>query len=651
MSNKARADGQPITAPYGSWKSPITSDLIVAESVGLSELRLDQAVYWIESRPHEGGRYTLVKLRDDGSQQEVTPHPLNVRTRVHEYGGGAYEVSDGTIYFVNFSDQRLYRLQPESDPYPITPKAQLRFADMCIDRERNCLFAVREDHRGSGEAVNTLVRIPFDGDATGGEVLVSGNDFYAAPRLSPDGSHLVWLTWNHPNMPWDGTELWIGTLNDDGAVYDSRKIAGGLEESISQPRWSPDGQLVFISDHSGWFNLYIWHENTTTALCPMDAEFGPPPWRFAISSYGFATADQIICIYSEAGTSRLASLDLRSGTLENIDTPFTSMSGLRVSAEQAYFLAASPTEPSSIVRLELESGNYQILRRSSDYHVDAGYISIPQCIEFPTEENLTAHAFFYSPHNQDFQGPGEERPPLMVLSHGGPTGATSATLSMKIQYWTSRGIAVVDVNYGGSTGYGRAYRQRLNGRWGIVDVDDCVNAATYLAQQGLVDGDRLMIAGGSAGGYTTLCALTFRDVFHAGASHFGVSDLEILAQHTHKFESRYLDSLVGPYPERRDLYRERSPIHFVDCLSCPLILFQGLEDKVVPPEQSEMMFNAVLAKEIPVAYVPFEGEQHGFRRAENIKRALDAELYFYSRIFGFELADPVDPASIMNLDQ
>ncbi len=513
------------------------------------------------------------------------------------------------------------------------------------------MVCVREDHTVAGrEAVNAIVSLDLDGGGDGdAQVLVSGNDFYAAPRLSPDGTRLAWLTWNHPNMPWDGTELWVGELRADGSLGRTERVAGGPAESIFQPEWSPGGVLHFVSDRTGWWNLYRWRDGRIEPLAEMAAEFGLPQWVFGMATYGFASAERIICAYTEGGTDHLAALDTATGRLAPIDTPYAEIGAVRVGPGRALLLAGSPTEPTSLVQLDLATGQCEVLRRSSGVPVDPGYLSPPQPIEFPTEGGLTAHAFFYPPRNPDYVAPPGERPPLLVISHGGPTGATSSTLDLRIQYWTSRGIGVLDVNYGGSTGYGRAYRGRLEGRWGVVDVDDCANGARYLVGRGAVDGDRLIIRGGSAGGYTTLCALTFRDVFQAGASYYGVSDLEALAQETHKFESRYLDRLVGPYPERADLYRERSPIHFTDRLSCPVIFFQGLEDPVVPPSQAEQMVEALRAKGLPVAYVPFEGEQHGFRRAEHIKRALEAELYFYAQVFGFALAEPVEPVPIENL--
>jgi dipeptidyl aminopeptidase/acylaminoacyl peptidase len=633
--------------PYGSWKSPVTSDLIVSGSISLSDAALDgEDIYWIESRPSEQGRNVIVRRTAGGLIEDVTPAGFNARTTVHEYGGGAYVVSGGVVYFSNFADQRIYRQSPGSSPQPVTATEKIYYADGVIDARRNRMICVREDHRAPGrESVNTIVSINLDGDEAG-TVLVSGNDFYSSPRLSPDGNRLAWLTWNHPNLPWDGTELWVAELNDDGAIGRAELIAGGVAESIFQPEWSPGGVLHFVSDRTGWWNFYRWREAKAEPLCKMDVEFGAPQWVFRMATYGFESSDRIICTYNDQANWQLASLDLKAGKLEPIETTFTEISSLRVAPGRAVFIGGSPTEPPSVIHLDLATRRIEALRRSISLEIDEGYISIPQAIEFPTEDNLTSHGFFYPPKNRDYTAPEQESPPLLVISHGGPTGTTTTTLRLMIQYWTSRGLGVLDVNYGGSTGYGRAYRERLNGNWGVVDVDDCVNGALYLVERGLADGNKLIIRGGSAGGYTTLAALTFRDVFKAGASYYGISDLEVLEQDCHKFESRYNSNLIGPKPEREDLYKARSPIHFTESLSCPLILFQGLEDKVVPPNQAEMMFEAARAKGLPVAYIPFEGEQHGFRRAENIKRSLDAELYFYSKVFGFNADVEVDQSII-----
>jgi len=643
----------PKIAPYGSWKSPITSDLFVKEALTLSQIRLDgEDVYWVEMRPSQGGRQVIVRQTADGEREDVTPPEFNARTRVHEYGGGDYVVQDGEVYFSNFADQQLYRQSPKGAPQLISHDCaddRVRYADAVVDRDRQRLICVREDHRANErEPVNEIVAVPCAGGES--KVLATGKDFYASPRLSPDGSRVAWLSWNHPNMPWDGCELWFGEFTADGSIANARVVAGGLRESIFQPEWSPDGTLYFVSDRSGWWNIYReTGKGSVECVCEMDAEFGGAQWIFGLSTYAFESANRIVCGYNQRGIWRLATIDTATGQLETIETPYTDLSFVCAAPGRVYFRAASRTEPISITGFDRKTREAKIYQRQSKASIDAGYYSQAEAIEFPTENGLTAHGFYYAPANRDFAAPPEEKPPLLVKSHGGPTSATIAALMLSIQYWTSRGFAVLDVNYGGSTGYGRAYRERLNGSWGIVDVDDCVNGAKFLAAQGRVDGDRLVIDGGSAGGYTTLCALTFRDVFKAGASHYGVSDLEALELDTHKFESKYSDGLIGPYPARRDLYIERSPLHFADQLSCPVIFFQGLEDKVVPPNQAEMMVEALRKKGVPVAYVAFEGEQHGFRRAENIKRSLDGELYFYARVFGFELADKVEPVEIENL--
>lgn len=642
---------EPTVAPYGSWKSPITSDLIAAATIRLSQIQVDgDDIYWLEQRPAEAGRNVIVRRAPDGTTRDVNPAPFNARTRVHEYGGGAYVVDQGTVYFSNFADQRLYRQIPDAPPYPLTPTRDLRYAAGVIDRRRGRMIAVREDHTGGGEAVNTLVSLDLEGDEkNGGEVLGSGNDFYASPRISPDGARIAWLTWNHPNMPWDENELWVAELTTAGLLRNAQKVAGAAGESLFQPEWSPDGVLHFVSDRTGWWNLYRWRDGQIEPLHPMEAEFGEPQWVFGQSLYAFDSAQRIVCTYIVKGDCHLATLDTRTGQLESLEIPYTEIESVRAMAGRVTFIGGSPTKPSSVVLLELATGRHEILRRSSDVTVDEGYISLPEMIEYPTENGQTAFGYYYPPKNRDFSGPANEKPPLLVKVHGGPTGATSSVLNLSIQFWTSRGFAVLDVNYGGSTGYGTAYRRRLNGKWGIVDLDDTVNGARYLVARGLVDGKRLAVDGGSAGGYTTLAVLTFRDVFKAGASYFGVSDLEALAKETHKFESRYLDSMIGPYPERRDRYVERSPLYHIERMNTPLLILQGLEDKVVPPNQAEMMFEAVKRKGVPVAYIAYEGEQHGFRQAKHIKRSLDAELYFYSKVFGFPLADAIEPVPIENL--
>jgi dipeptidyl aminopeptidase/acylaminoacyl peptidase len=645
----------PEAAPYGAWRSPITAASIAAGGVALSSAAIsDGDVYWLEGKPLEAGRVVLVRLAPDGTRQELTPSPMSVRTRVHEYGGGAYAVHGNAVFFSNFADQRLYRQDARSAPAPITPEPSVpsgtRFADACLTEDGHLLICVRERHESEGpEATNELVALPADGSGEA-SVIASGHDFYASPRISPDGRRLAWLTWDHPRMPWDGSEVWLADLVGDGSISNARRVAGGADESIFQPEWSPSGELHFVSDRSGWWNLYRVHGETTEPLAPMEAEFGAPQWVFGMSTYAFLDDGRIACIVSQDGLDRLAFVQA-GHPIQNADLPYTAFSrGLSSSGDTLVFIAASPTEAAAVIRLNTSTGEREVLRRGLEHDVDPAFVSRPRPIAFPSEGgHATAYALYYPPTNREYVGPPGERPPLIVESHGGPTSMTQAQLNLDIQFWTSRGFGVVDVNYGGSSGFGRAYRQRLTGRWGITDTQDCISAARYLAQQGEVDGRRLAIRGGSAGGYTTLCALVFHDDFAAGASYYGVADCEALATDTHKFESRYLDRLIGPYPEAKEVYRERSPIHFADRLSCPVILFQGLEDRVVPPSQAEQMVEALRANHLPFAYLAFEGEQHGFRKAETIQRALEAELYFYSRVFRFPLAEPIEPVEIENL--
>jgi dipeptidyl aminopeptidase/acylaminoacyl peptidase len=638
-----------IIASYGSWKSPITADLITAKTIGFVQLCIDgEDIYWSESRPLENGRCVIIRLAPDGKITECTPSNFYVRTRVHEYGGGAFTASDGVIYFCNFKDQRLYRQPIGGTAELLTPQEGYRYADLVVDRKHNRIICIREDHTEEGEAVNTIVSIDLKGN-NNGTILVEGNSFYSSARLSPDGNKLAWLTWNHPKMPWDGCELWVAEVNEDGTLQNADLVAGSMTESIFQPEWSPNGILHFVAEYTGWWNLYRWRDGKVEALYPKEAEFGLPQWIFGMSTYGFTSENTIFCAYTQNGIWHLASLDTNNKRLALIETTFTATAFLQCGKGFAAFFGSSSTQPWTLVKMDFRTNRIEPIKQAFEVSVDTEYLSNAQSISFSTTNGKSAHAIYYAPQNKDYDPPENERPPLMVISHGGPTAAAGTTLNYGIQYWTSRGFAVLDVNYGGSTGYGREYRQRLNGNWGIVDLDDCCNGALYLVREGLADENRLAIRGGSAGGYTTLACLAFRNVFKAGASHFGVSDLEALAKDTHKFESRYLDSLIGPYPKRQDLYYERSPINFTQNFNCPLILFQGDEDEIVPPNQSQKMFEAVRAKEIPVAYVLFEGEQHGFRKAESIKRALEGELYFYSKIFKFDLVEEIEPVQIENL--
>lgn len=700
-----------LMAPCGSWPTPITSELVVRAAASLGEVALDgDDVWWAERRPEEAGRTQLVRWQPGTGPQDVLPEGFNVRTAVHEYGGGAWWVRDGVVWFADWADQRLYRLQvgegtdlPAADggsggePRPVTPDPELprsgRWADGdvtyrvgLVDLARadggassgTWMVAVREHHPAGGSPAdvrNELVAFPPEGGLSP-QLLHSGPDFVSNPRISPDGTRLCWLQWDHPDMPWDGTELhvaeivWSGTgpsLGKDlhfaghGSVLPPGGDGDRQGESVFQPRWAPDGSLWFISDRAGWWDLYRWDGASVEPMVQMQADIGVPQWVFGQSRYAFLDGGQVVLAYHRDGVDHLA-VRATDGTVVDLDLPYSEYDSVQAAGSHVVFVGASATSEPVVVRVQLQSGrmsqrsapsveHLDVLRPARDLGLDEKWISVPEAIEFPTSGGRTAHGLFYPPTNPRVLPPEGERPPLLVLIHGGPTSAARPILKLGTQYWTSRGFAVVDVNYGGSTGYGRAYRNQLQAAWGVVDIDDCEAAARWLAAQGKVDLNRLCIRGGSAGGYTSLAALAFRDTFAAGASHYGVADLEALAEDTHKFESRYLDGLIGPYPEALDVYRERSPIHHVEGFDRPLAVFQGLEDQIVPPNQAEMIVDALRKQGVPVAYVPFEGEQHGFRDAANIRRALDGELSFYAQVFGFDLPseEGIDPLPVENL--
>jgi dipeptidyl aminopeptidase/acylaminoacyl peptidase len=649
--------------PYGSWPSPISVEMAVAGALALREPRLDgDDVYWIEGRPEERGRQVIVRWSEEHGLGDVIPPELNARTMIHEYGGGGYAVHGGRVYFSSFADGRVYRQRVGSgeQPEPVTPSGPYRFGDLLVDAGRRRLLAVREDHTplaagasGHGrrpEPEDTLIAI--DARSADVNVLASGYDFYSTPRPSPDGRLLAWLSWRHPNMPWDGTELRLADVGPDGWLAGERTVAGGAEESIVQPEWAPDGSLVFASDRSGWWNLYrltpagLIEPGPAIPLAPMEAEFAGPQWVFGMSWFGIAPDGTIVAVAHRSGRDELWMIPASGGSAERIEVPDEEIASLQVGRDRVAYLGASPIEPRAVVVLDLSGGMRRVLRTAADIELDRSCFSRPEPISFPTSDGATAHALYYAPQNAEVEAPAGERPPLVVMSHGGPTSSASGSLDLVTQIFTSRGFAVVDVDYGGSSGYGREYMRRLDGSWGIVDVDDCINAARFLAERGDVDERRMAIRGGSAGGYTTLCALVFHDVFAAGASYFGVGDLEALARDTHKFESRYLDRLVAPYPDGLATYRERSPFHFKERLTRPVIVLQGMDDKVVLPAQAEELVSALRDRQIPHAYLPFEGEGHGFRQAQNIRRALEAEISFYAQVFGFTLADEIEPVKV-----
>jgi len=651
------------TAPYGSWKSAIDADQLVQGSVRLSEASLvDGRCYWLESRPAEKGRSVLVQHCPKRGRRDITPAPLSVRSKAHEYGGASYLVSDNTVYFVLAEDQRLYRMDLEKQlPEPITPENKSRYADLVLDRKRNRLLCVEEDHAPcdqGGEAIARILAIDLDEPLeSASQVLVEGADFYSNPTLSPNGNRLSFLRWHHPNMPWDATELCVAELDADGAVQNVNLVAGRNGESVFQPQWSPEGALFFVSDRNNWWNIYRQGVDSQSAegsppaegspLWEKKAEFATPQWIFGMSTYGFLTSDEILCTFTEDGRWHLATIDIHSGEHRRLEQPYCDIESLRCESHKAVMIAAGPDRLPAVIAYDNHSGKFESIASSHSNKLPEGIFSIAQEIEFPAG-GRSVYGFYYPPYNPAYSAPEGEKPPLIVFSHGGPTGATSAGLNLKVQYWTSRGFAILDVNYSGSTGYGRDYRERLKGNWGITDVEDVCAGAEYLVAKELADPQRLLIKGGSAGGYTVLAALTFHNTFRAGASHYGIGDLTTLARDTHKFESRYLDKLVGPWPEAEAIYRERSPIEHVEQLNCPVIFFQGLEDKVVPPNQAETMVGALRQRGIAVAYITFEDEGHGFRGGNSIKMALEGELEFYSRIFKFPLPAPGPGIAIEN---
>ncbi|WP_036262123.1 S9 family peptidase [Methylocapsa aurea] len=637
-------------ASYGAWVSPVSVELMTGAAVGLSSLAVDgPTLYWLEARPAESGRTVLCRRRANGQIEELTLAPSNVGSRVHEYGGGAYAVADGVAVYSERKDGSVWLIEADASPRQIATPEGCRYADFELDLRRRRVLAIREDHRERPptDPKAAIVALPLDSDGSE-EVLVEGPDFLSSPRLSPSGDWIAWIAWDHPDMPWDRTRLFIAGLMPDGMLGPSNLVAGQAPESIVQPEWSAGDILHFCSDRTGWWNLYALRGGAATPVAPVEAEIGGPHWVFRQRYYAFLPDGRIVVAIVRDGIrsagmiaeGAIAPLDIG----QVLDTPQPLGDGLA-------YIATPPTAPPAVTLTPGSVGGApQIVRAAAPSVLAPETISLGEAIDFPARGG-SGHAFWFPPKNQEFKGPPGELPPLVVLSHGGPTSMTTNSFNLNIQWWTSRGIGVVDVNYGGSTGFGRDYRRRLNGQWGVVDVEDCAAAANYLVERGLVDGARLAIRGGSAGGFTTLKALTSSTLFKAGASLYGVADLMLLARDTHKFESRYLDALIGPLPERQDLYLERSPIHHLDRLACPVIFFQGEDDKTVPPNQARTMVEAMSARRLPVAFYVFEGEGHGFRKAETLRRVLELELDFYGRIFGFAAPGLSEHVTIANMDE
>ncbi|MGH8987848.1 MAG: S9 family peptidase [Acidimicrobiales bacterium] len=660
------------TSPHGSWESPVTLDHLVADVVGLSfPFATPTHVYWTEARPSEGGRHVLVRRSVAGGVlEEVTPPGFGARTTVHEYGGLCVAVHHDptvgdTLYFSNFVDQRLHRVVPGEAPCALTPeppmKHAVRFAAPVLTCDGRHLLAVRERHGDPDVAttvVNDVVVMPTDGSEPP-RALLFGHDFWSFIACSPDGRRVCWVSWDHPNMPWDGTELWEGELDvEEGVVRAPHLVAGGPSVSVTQPKYAPDGTLHYVADSTGWWNLYAAGAGPgeSRALAPMEAELGAPDFVFGLSSYAFVEDGKVLATWRCEGLDHVGVLhpDAREFTAADCGVTYVTQVRSTEDGSCAYAVAGSATLPPSVVRMEVSARggvDVEVVRRSRAEAVGTDYISKPEPVDFPVGQGNVGHALFYAPRNPGFEAPTGELPPLIVSVHGGPTSSALPVLNYAVQYWTSRGFAVVDVNYGGSTGYGRAYRERLRGQWGVVDLGDCVHVANHLARSGRADGTRLVIRGGSAGGYTALCGATFTDVFAAATSYYGICDAAALAQDTHKFELHYTDTLFGPWPEDADVYKSRSPVYRAAAIRTPLIMFQGLDDKVVHPSQAEIMVAALRENGVPHAYVTYGGEQHGFRKAESIRRTAEAELYFYGRVLGFAPADELRPVDIAYEDR
>ncbi len=655
--------------PYGSWPSSISSETLTQGLSHLNEPTLvDGACYWLESSPENKGRTVIMCKDAQGGIYAITPNSINVRTRIHEYGGGSYLIHNGYAYFTNDSDQRVYRCAialsgeltiTDDTLESLSPEGTYRYADFCIDEQRQQLICVCEIHKKSKkEPENCIVALKLDGSSTTAfNILIFGNDFYSNPRVSPDGEYISWLTWNHPNMPWDTSECWIAQFSTFGLLQKQLKVAGGnlntnissqgiqntIGESIFQPQWSPSSELFFVSDRSNWWNIERYNPSTKARnkVHTMEAEFATPQWVFGMSTYGFLNSFSLFCCYTQNGLWYAGTIDLLSSHFKALELPYSSIRSIASNDETdtAVFIASDYDQLESLVQWH----NHQLetVTTSGHLNIDTQELSQPIAKHFNNSRSQQVHGFYYAPQNSQYEANSDSKPPLLVMCHGGPTGSTSSALNLKIQYWTNRGFAVFDINYSGSTGYGRLYRDRLKGQWGVADVEDICAGAAFISEQGLANTEQLAVRGSSAGGYSVLASLTFKDTFKAGASLYGIGDLSLLATDTHKFEARYLDQLIGPYPEDKALYEERSPINSVEQLNCPVIFLQGLEDKVVPPNQAETMVSSLYKQYIPVAYVTFAEEGHGFRQAQNIQTAIDTEYAFYMDVFGIEVNTPL----------
>ena len=618
------------------WESPISEEAVVSESLHISDIHIDgNDVYWIEKRESENGHNTIIKKNKDGDLTDAIPDTFNAKTNVHEYGGGAFSVSNGIVVFSNHPDNRLYKVSEANPlPTPITEDdPRLRYANIEFDNFRNRVITVQEDHTNPQAIINSLVSIDLE-SPNNMITIKSGADFYSSPSLSPRGTQLAWVEWNHPNMPWDSTTLHIGDISDNGDLLTNKQISGFQNESVSNPIWSPEGILHYISDCSGWWNIFCLKDNREINLTPIKAEFTQPQWQLGINFYDFISKDEIICSYNQNGIWQLGLLSTSDKQIKQILPQFTEIgrAGIKASKEKFVSILGSYDSGYKLYEYNIKDSQIRQLSSKEDPDIDKAYYSVPQNIEYQTQGSQQSHGIYYKPTNPLHKS-SNTLPPLIVITHGGPTAATTGTLNLEVQYWTSRGFAVLDVNYRGSTGYGTHYRKQLNGKWGVYDVEDCIKGAIHLVNKGEVNPNQLIVKGSSAGGYTALAALTFYNIFTAGVSYYGISDLTALAEETHKFESRYLDSMIGKYPEHKQEYEDRSPLFHIDKITSPILLFQGLKDKIVPPNQSQNMANLLIQKGIYNNLITFDNESHGFKEPENIKKCLVEELKFYQYIF------------------
>ena len=633
--------------PFGAWPSAISARSVAGQSLKFGSINADRGtLYWSESRPDEGGRSALMGWRSNQDPVDLLPPPYSVRSRVHEYGGGAFLAADGEIYFINDQDQDVYRLTPGQAPERLTSEPGLRFADMCLDRSRSRLIAVGERHAAANDHAhpeNLLVQISLDKQTLGHvRDLVTGHDFFASPTVSPDGEKLAYMAWDLPDMPWDSAALYLGTFDETGALPSSDCIAGGAEGAVFQPEWSGDGTLLFVSDKSGWGNFYRYGDGALRQLTKTEVEFSQPLWNLGIRYYVLLDSGLIAAVYVEDGYYRLGCIDPTSGTIAPVDTDLRHFLSIATDGRDLFAIGATDMSPLAVFRISLESGHATALRQSAKSTYAAGILSKPEVLNIQNAAGQTVFGLYYPPASDIYQGPDGDTPPVILSVHGGPTASVNRGLNLKVQYWTSRGFALFAIDYSGSTGYGRAYRERLDGNWGKRDVEDCVQGAQFLAATGRADPKRLLISGGSAGGYTVLAALAASDLFAAGACYYGISDLLQLHKLTHKFEAGYLYRLLGISPDDGEaVFRERSPLYHVGKMTRPVILFQGVEDKVVPPDQAREIVKALRAQNVPVFYLEFPGEGHGFRKADTIEAALNHEYAFYVHILNLDVREPL----------